>query len=57
MIYSHIFKARKESGHTYVCYITATPSLRGAPLMTVYFDSKVAGKKWAASHGAKAWNY
>ena len=57
MIYSHIFNARKESGYKFVLYITATPALRGAPLETGYFDSKVAAKKYAAAKNAKAWNY
>ena len=57
MTYSHIFKARKESGYKFVLYITATPALRGAPIETGYFDSKVTAKKYAAAKNAKAWNY
>jgi hypothetical protein len=57
MIYSHIFKARKESGYKFICYITATPALQGAPIESAYFDSKVAAKKWAAAKNTKAWNY
>ena len=57
MIYSHIFKARKKSGYKFICYITATPALQGAPLESAYFDSKVAAKKWAAAKNTKAWNY
>jgi hypothetical protein len=57
MQYSHIFKARKESGFKFVLYITATPALRGAPIETGYFDSKVAAKKYAAAKNTKAWNY
>jgi hypothetical protein len=57
MIYSHIFKARKESGYKFICYITATPALQGAPIESAYFDSKVAAKKYAAAKNAKAWNY
>jgi hypothetical protein len=57
MIYSHIFKARKESGFKFILYITATPSLQGAPIESAYFDSKVAAKKYAAAKNTKAWNY
>ena len=57
MTYSHIFKARKESGYKFICYITATPALQGAPIESAYFDSKVAAKKYAAAKNAKAWNY
>jgi hypothetical protein len=57
MTYSHIFKARKESGYKFVLYITATPALRGAPIESGYVDSKVAAKKYAAAKNAKAWTY
>lgn len=57
MTYAHIFKARAESGHKFIVYITATPALQGAPLQSSYFDSKVTAKKWAASLNAKPWNY
>lgn len=57
MLFAHIFKARKESGFKFVCYLTRTPSLQGAPVESDYFNGKVAAKSWAASKGAKAWNY